>query len=94
MSILQKHFACNGLSLKGRQASDFQFELRQVLGNIKERLNMKLALIEIGKFIALAELQLMELLGNNRQEFKVRIFLFAWKVYLARALFRGSWNEA
>ena len=55
---------------------------------------MKLALIAIDKFIALAELQLMELLGNNSQEFKVSIFLFAWKVYLARALFRGSWNEA
>ncbi|XP_067048003.1 MAM and LDL-receptor class A domain-containing protein 1-like isoform X2 [Acropora muricata] len=51
MSILQKHFACNGLSLKGRQASDFQFELRQVLGNIKERFNMKLALIAIAIII-------------------------------------------
>ena len=55
---------------------------------------MKLALIAIGKLIALAELQLMELLGNNSQEFKVSIFLFACKVCLARALFRGSWNEA
>ena len=55
---------------------------------------MKLTLIVIGKFIALAELQLMELLGNNNEEFEISIFLFAWKVYLARALFRGSWNEA
>ena len=41
---------------------------------------MKFALIAIGKFIALAELQLMELLGNSREEFEMRIFLFAWKV--------------
>ena len=41
---------------------------------------MKLALIAIGKFIPLAELQLMELLGNNHEKFEIRIFLFDWKV--------------
>ena len=55
---------------------------------------MKLALIAIGKFKALAELQLMESNENNNEEFEIRIFLLAWKGYLARALFRASGNEA
>ena len=41
---------------------------------------MKLGLIAIGELIALAELQLMELLENIREEFEIRISLFAWKM--------------
>ena len=41
---------------------------------------MKFGLIAIGKFIALAELELMELLESSKEELEIRIFLFAWKV--------------
>ena len=41
---------------------------------------MKLGLIAIGELIALADLQLMALLENNREEFETRISLFQWQV--------------
>ena len=41
---------------------------------------MKLDLVAVGKFIALAELKLLELVENKKEAFKIRISLFAWKV--------------
>ena len=53
---------------------------------------MKFGLIAIGKFIALAELQLMEMV-EKKEAFEIRIPLFAWKVELVRSFseiyFRG-----
>ena len=48
---------------------------------------MKFVLIAIGKFIALAELQLMKLVEKKKEAFEIRISLFAWKVELAWSFF-------
>ena len=41
---------------------------------------MKLGLIAIGKFMALVELQVRELVENNKEAFEIRISPFARKV--------------